>query len=178
MASRPSRRRRRSTRVLLASLLLAALAALVVLALAGGSQVVVRLAAVAGVGAGVVAARLVYLELADTRRLAAADRAAQAVAYQALSRARAEEHAARLGEAHRLAEQRREESLVLGAELRASRLAGQRAEAATALLADRVAQAEQRAAQALVRLGEAEVERDALAARRRTGRVAPGRRTA
>jgi hypothetical protein len=93
-AARPGRRRQRSVRVTVAVALLALATALVVLALPGQSPLWLSLAAVYAVASGWAAARIVWNELAQSRREAAADRAAQAAAYRGLFAERASEHAA------------------------------------------------------------------------------------
>jgi chromosome segregation ATPase len=82
------------------------LAALVVTGAAiSGSWLVVTCAAGLGVLLGAVATRITYSELADSRRAAAADRAAQAKAYLVLADERSAEHASYVSDVRaRLAE--------------------------------------------------------------------------
>src|SRR6478735_8718505 len=88
---RPGRRRQRSVRVAVA--LLGVATALVLLALPTQSPVWLSVAAVVAIASGWAAARIVYTELAQSRREAAADRAAQAQAYRSMFSERASEHA-------------------------------------------------------------------------------------
>jgi hypothetical protein len=80
-------------RVTVAISLLAAATALVVLAVPTQSPLWLSVAAVASLLAGWAAARIVYTELVQSRRDAAADRAAQALAYRSMFAERASEHA-------------------------------------------------------------------------------------
>jgi hypothetical protein len=91
--NRPGRRRQRSVRVTVAVVLLSVATAAVVLALPGQSPVWLSAAAVFALACGWAAARIVYTELAQSRREAAADRAAQAQAYRSMFSERASEHA-------------------------------------------------------------------------------------
>jgi hypothetical protein len=92
-AARPGRRRQRSVRVTVAVALLVLATVLVALALPGQSPLWLSLAAVHALASGWAAARIVWNELAQSRREAAADRAAQAAAYRGLFAERASEHA-------------------------------------------------------------------------------------
>jgi hypothetical protein len=80
-------------RVTVAVALLGAATALVVVAVPTQSPVWLSVAAVVALLAGWAAARIVYTELVQSRRDAAADRAAQALAYRSMFAARASEHA-------------------------------------------------------------------------------------
>src|SRR6476661_6202236 len=90
---RPGRRRQRSVRVTVAVALLGVATALVLVALPTQSPVWLSVAAVVAIASGWAAARIVYTELAQSRREAAADRAAQAQAYRSMFSERASEHA-------------------------------------------------------------------------------------
>jgi Skp family chaperone for outer membrane proteins len=91
--ARTGRRRQRSVRVTVAVALLSLATALVVLALPTQSPLWLSLAAVFALASGWAAARIVYTELAQSRREAATDRAAQAQAYRSMFAERASEHA-------------------------------------------------------------------------------------
>jgi|SRR5689334_6178489 len=90
---RPGRRRQRSVRVTVAVALLGVATALVLLALPTQSPLWLSVASVVALASGWAAARIVYTELAQSRREAAADRAAQAQAYRSMFSERASEHA-------------------------------------------------------------------------------------
>lgn len=90
---RHGRRRQRSVRVTVAVTLLGLATALVVAALPTQSPLWLSLAAVFALLSGWAAARIVYTELAQTRREWATDRAAQAQAYRSMFAERASEHA-------------------------------------------------------------------------------------
>ena len=90
---RPGRRRQRSVRVTVAVFVLGVATAAVLLALPTQSPVWLSVAAVLAVACGWTAARIVYSELLQSRREAAADRAAQAQAYRRMFTERASEHA-------------------------------------------------------------------------------------
>jgi hypothetical protein len=92
--ARPGRRRQRSVRVTVAVTLLVLATAFVLVALPTQSPVWLSTAAVVALLCGWAAARIVYSELVQSRREAAADRAAQARAYQVMFAGRAAEHAA------------------------------------------------------------------------------------
>jgi hypothetical protein len=91
--ARPSRRRQRSVRVTVAVALLSLATAAVLLALPTQSPVWLSVASVLALACGWAAARIIYTELAQSRRDNAADRAAQAQAYKSLFSERASEHA-------------------------------------------------------------------------------------
>jgi hypothetical protein len=87
------RRRQRSVRVTVAVALLTVASLAVLLALPTQSPGWLSAASVLALACGWAAARIVYTELVQSRREAAADRAAQANAYRTLFATRAEEHA-------------------------------------------------------------------------------------
>jgi hypothetical protein len=91
--ARPSRRRQRSVRVTVAVALLSLATAAVLIALPTQSPVWLSVASVLALACGWAAARIIYTELAQSRRDNAADRAAQAQAYKSLFSERASEHA-------------------------------------------------------------------------------------
>lgn len=91
--ARPSRRRQRSVRVTVAVALLSAASAAVVLALPTQSPLLLSIASVFALACGWASARIIYTELAQSRRDNATDRAAQAQAYKSLFSERASEHA-------------------------------------------------------------------------------------
>ncbi len=91
--SRTSRRRQRSVRVTVAVALLGVATAVVLLALPTQSPAWLSVSSVFALLCGWAAARIVYNELAQSRREAARDRAAQAQAYRSMFTTRAEEHA-------------------------------------------------------------------------------------
>lgn len=87
------RRRQRSRRVLVASVLLAIAVIVVATAVVTGPELFLVLAGVASIVLGAVASRIVYLELLDSRRDAAADRAALAQDYRAITADRVRQNA-------------------------------------------------------------------------------------
>jgi Skp family chaperone for outer membrane proteins len=89
----PNRRRQRSVRVTVATALLGLAALVVVLALPTQSPVLLSISSVFALLCGAAASRIVYSELLQSRREAAADRAAQAQAYKSMFSERAAEHA-------------------------------------------------------------------------------------
>ena len=91
--ARPNRRRQRSVRVTVAVALLSLATVAVLLALPTQSPVWLSVSSVLALACGWAAARIVYTELAQSRRDSAADRAAQAQAYRSLFSERASEHA-------------------------------------------------------------------------------------
>jgi hypothetical protein len=166
-----SRRRQRSTRLTVSAGLLA-IGALVVLgaALSGSWPAVVAAGAVAVV-LGTVATRLTYTELCDTRRDAAADRAAQAKDYLILARARSAEHQVYVtGIAARIAEREanlRELEEALGSAQKRAATATRRKNSETRRAATLSLQAEQSSAAATdagVRVVELEQELTTLRA--------------
>src|SRR3954471_8639236 len=90
---RAGRRRQRSVRVTVAVFVLGVATAAVLLALPTQSPVWLSVAALLAVACGWASARIVYSELLQSRREAAADRAAQAQAYRSMFTERASEHA-------------------------------------------------------------------------------------
>ena len=90
---RPSRRRQRSVRVTVAVALLSLATLAVILALPTGSVVWMGVASVLSLVCGWASARIIYNELAQSRRENFADRAATADAYRTMFSARADEHA-------------------------------------------------------------------------------------
>ena len=90
---RPGRRRQRSVRVSVAVVLLSVATAAVAGALPTQSPLWLSLAAVLALACGWAAARIVYSELVQSRREAAADRVVQAESYRELFAASASEHA-------------------------------------------------------------------------------------
>ena len=88
-----SRRRQRSVRVTVAAVLLGLATLVVVLALPTQSAAWLSVSSVFALLSGFAAARIVYSELVQSRREAAADRSAQAQAYRSMFSERAEEHA-------------------------------------------------------------------------------------
>lgn len=91
--ARPSRRRQRSVRVTVAVALLSLASAAVLAALPTQSPLWLSIASVLALACGWAAARIIYTELAQSRRDNATDRAAQAQAYRSLFSERASEHA-------------------------------------------------------------------------------------
>lgn len=89
----PARRRQRSVRITVAVALVGLATLVVVLALPTQSPVWLSFSSVFALVCGALAARIVYSELLQSRREAAADRAAQAKAYQQMFTERAAEHA-------------------------------------------------------------------------------------
>jgi hypothetical protein len=89
----PSRRRQRSVRVTVAVALLVLGSAAVVVALSLATVPALSVASVFSLVCGWAAARIVYTELAQTRRTHARDRAAQARSFRVLFTERSAEHA-------------------------------------------------------------------------------------
>jgi chromosome segregation ATPase len=174
----PARRRQRSTRAVVACLLLTAAALVVVGALLSGSWPALTAGAVAGVALGAVATRIVHLEVLQSRREAAADRAELAQHYRALTETRTDENALFAADMtgrisrHEATIDRLEKRLadVTAEVIEARRLldeAVERAEQAedeSGRIAVRLEDAEERAALATVRVAELEQERDVLMA--------------
>lgn len=88
-----SRRRQRSVRVTVAVALVAAATLVVLLALPTQSPLWLSFSSVFALLCGATASRIVYTELLQSRREAAADRATQAQAYRVMFHERAAEHA-------------------------------------------------------------------------------------
>lgn len=91
--ARSGRRRQRSVRITVAVSVLGVATAAVLLALPTQSPVWLSVAALLALACGWTSARIVYSELLQSRREAAADRAAQAQAYRTMFTERASEHA-------------------------------------------------------------------------------------
>lgn len=91
--SSPNRRRQRSVRVTVAVALLSVATLVVLLALPTQSPLWLSVSSVFALVCGFAASRIVYNELAQSRREAARDRAAQAQAYRSMFSERASEHA-------------------------------------------------------------------------------------
>jgi hypothetical protein len=89
----PARRRQRSVRVTVAVALLGLATLVVVLALPTQSPLWLSFSSVFALLCGATASRIVYSELLQSRKEAAADRAAQAQAYRTMFQERAAEHA-------------------------------------------------------------------------------------
>ncbi|HWM72452.1 MAG TPA: hypothetical protein VNQ53_01870, partial [Nocardioides sp.] len=89
----PERRRQRSARAVVACLLLTAGVLAVVGGALSGSWLALTIAAGAGVGLGALATRITYLEVLQSRRDAATERAELAQEYRTLTEARADENA-------------------------------------------------------------------------------------
>jgi Skp family chaperone for outer membrane proteins len=89
----PSRRRQRSVRVTVAIALMALGTVAVVVALSIATVAALSVASVFSLLCGWAAARIVYSELVDSRRVHARDRAAQAQSFKTLFTERSEEHA-------------------------------------------------------------------------------------
>ena len=89
----PSRRRQRSVRVTVAVALMALGTAAVVVALSLATVTALSIASVFSLVCGWAAARIVYSELVEGRRVHARDRAAQAQSFRALFTERSAEHA-------------------------------------------------------------------------------------
>lgn len=91
--ARSGRRRQRSVRITVAVSVLGVATAAVLLTLPTQSPVWLSVAALLALACGWTSARIVYSELLQSRREAAADRAAQAQAYRTMFTERASEHA-------------------------------------------------------------------------------------
>lgn len=173
-----SRRRQRSTRVTVAASLIAASAVLVLASVASGNNVLVVFSALVSVALGAGAVKITHSELLQTRRDAAADRAAQARSYRDLTARRTAENVAfaetmkaRIAERQEVISQLETElgkaleraaasTLKMNSEARRADLA----EAARTEMVAQLDDADQRAAEAIVRVAELEVELDALRA--------------
>lgn len=140
-----SRRVQRSVRVIAATLLVVLAGVAVAVTVAVGSGVAV--AAGAAVVAGLVALRIMYTEIADTRRRSSADRAAQAKSFGAAMSAKQAEHSVYVsGLNARLSDKDREITELVGT----VRLADKRAD----LAEDKVKREAKRANDAQARLAE------------------------
>ncbi len=174
----PVRRRQRSARAAVACLLLLIGVLAVVGAVLSGSWPLLAVAAGIGVALGAAATRITYLEVLQSRREAAIDRAELAQEYSALTAERTDENALFVADMtgkftrHEASIERLEKRL---AEATAELVEAQRAldeaidrtrriEEENGRLAVRLEDAEERAAVAIVRLAELEQERDVLVA--------------
>jgi chromosome segregation ATPase len=172
------RRRQRSARAAVACTLLVAAVLVVTGAALSGSWPALTIAAAAAVALGAAATRITYLEVLQSRREAATDRAELAQQYRTLTETRADENAVfvadmtgRIGRheaaIYRLQQRFAEATMEL---FDAHRLLEEavdradRAEDASSRLAVRLDEAEERAAQAIVRVAELEQEIDVLTA--------------
>jgi chromosome segregation ATPase len=174
----PLRRRQRSARAVVACLLLATGVLAVVGAALSGSWPLLTVGAVTGIALGALATRITYLEVLQSRREAAEDRAELAQEYRRLSETRTEENALFVAdmtgriERHQATIDRLEKRLAdAAAELADAQRAldqaldrAQGAEDESGRLAVRLEDAEERAAVAVVRVAELEQERDVLMA--------------
>lgn len=174
----PVRRRQRSARAAVACLLLLTGVLAVVGAVLSGSWPLLATAAGLGIALGAAATRITYLEVLQSRREAALDRAELAQEYSALTAERSDENAlfvadmtGKIGR-HEASIERLEKRLTEAtAELTEAQRAldeaidkTQRIEEENGRLAVRLEDAEERAAVAIVRLAELEQERDVLVA--------------
>ncbi len=174
----PVRRRQRSARAAVACLLLAIGVLAVVGAALSGSWPLLIVAAGLGLSLGAVSTRITYLEVLQSRREAALDRAELAQEYTALTAERTDENALFVADMtgrisrHEASIERLEKRLAEAtAELTEAQHAlegaidrTERLEEENGRLAVRLADAEERAAVAIVRLAELEQERDVLIA--------------
>jgi chromosome segregation ATPase len=174
----PVRRRQRSARAAVACLLLTIGVLAVVGATLSGSWPLLTVGAGLGVALGAVATRITYLEVLQSRREAAADRAELAQEYRTLTAERTDENA--LFVADLTGRLSRHEASIARLEKRLAEATAELTEAQRALdeaidktqrvedengrLAVRLEDAEERAAVAIVRLAELEQERDVLVA--------------
>jgi chromosome segregation ATPase len=174
----PVRRRQRSARAAVACLLLTAGALAVVGTALSGSWPLLVLGAASGVVLGALATRIAWLEVLQSRREAAAERAELAQDYRTLAAARTDENAVfaaemtgRIGR-HEATIERLEKRLAeAAAELAEAQRSldealdrAQQAEDDNGRLVARLEDAEERAAMAIVRVAELEQERDVLVA--------------
>lgn len=174
----PVRRRQRSARAAVACLLLTTGAVAVVTTTLSGSRTALAAGAAVGVFLGVLATRITYLEVLQSRREAAADRAELAQEYRSLTDERVDANTVFTAElSGRIA---RHEATIERLEKRLGEATVELTEAQAALdealdlvhraedengrLANRLADAEERAAVAIVKLAELEQERDVLVA--------------
>ena len=174
----PVRRRQRSARAAVACLLLLIGVLAVVGAVLSGSWPLLAVAAGLAVASGTAATRITYLEVLQSRREAALDRAELAQQYSALTAERSDENALFVADMtgritrHEASIERLEKRLAEAtAELTEAQRAldeaidkTQRVEEENGRLAVRLEDAEERAAVAIVRLAELEQERDVLVA--------------
>ena len=174
----PERRRQRSTRAVVACLLLTGGVIAVVGTSLSGSFPLLVVGAAAGLALGALATRITYLEVLQSRRDAAAERAALAQEYRTLTEERVDDHTLFVARMEgRIARQdaaidRLEKRLAeAAAELSEAQRAldeaidrAQRSEEENGRLAVRLEDAEERAAVAIMRVAELEQERDLLVA--------------
>ncbi len=146
----PSRRRQRSVRVTVAIGLLALGTAAVVVALSLATVTALSTASVFSLVCGWAAARIVYSELIESRRVHARDRSAQAQSFVALFTERSEEHASFASAMSDRVTAREREVRELESTLRLSEARATNAE-------DRVRRESRRANQAQERVSELEV---------------------
>lgn len=173
-ATRASRRRQRSTRLTVAVALLVTAALVVTGAALSGLWLPVTVAAGLAVVLGAAATRITHSELAESRREAARDRAAQAQAYRDLTVERTAEHAeyvaalqARITR-HEVAIEVLKVNVTtayarVGVATRKVNVEARRAETAEAgslALTTQLGESEERAAQAIVLVAELEAEID------------------
>jgi hypothetical protein len=174
----PVRRRQRSARAAVACLLLLTGVLAVVGAVLSGSWPLLALSAGLGVALGAAATRITYLEVLQSRRDAATDRAELAKEYSALTAETSERNV--LFAADMTGRLGRREASIERLEKRLAEATAELVEAQRALkesldvterieeendrLVIRLEDAEQRAAVAIVRLAELEAERDVLIA--------------
>jgi hypothetical protein len=154
-------------------------AAAVTGAVLSASFTIVSVAAALAVVLGIAAVRITYIELLESRRAAAADRADQAQAYRSLTETRTREHrdfvgamSSKVGRAEQAATQL--ESALVASQgraadsarrLRAETRRADEAEAEGCRLAVALEDSEERAAEAIVRVAELEDENGVLAPR-------------
>jgi hypothetical protein len=159
-----------------AAVLVIIAAGAVIGAVLSASFTVVSVAAALAVVLGIAAVRITYIELLESRRTAAADRAEQAQAYRTLGETRSREHqsfveamSAKVGRAADAVTQL--ETAVVSSQGRAAdsarRLSAETrraddAEAEGSRLAVRLEESDQRAAEAIVRVAELEDENGVL----------------
>ncbi len=176
MSSPQARRRQRSTRIVVAAALILIATVAVIGAVLSASFTVVSVAAALAVVLGTAAVRITYLELLDSRRAAAADRADQAQAYRSLTETRTREHgdfadamSVKIGRAEQAATQL--ETALVASQGRAAESArrlrsetrrADEAEAEGTRLAVALEDSEERAAEAIVRVAELEDENGTL----------------
>ena len=174
----PVRRRQRSARAAVACLLLVAGTLAVVGGALSGSWLALTVAAGAGVGLGALATRITYLEVLQSRRDAATDRAELAQEYRTLTASRTDENilfvaamTGRIGRQEATIARLEKRLVEVTAELieahKQHQLAierAQRAEEDGGRLAAQLAEAEERATQSTLRVTELEQERDVLVA--------------
>ncbi len=176
MSPSASRRCQRSTRVAVAVALILVAAALVGWAVLDNVAALGSMAAIAAVVLGAAATRITYVELVQSRRDAAMDRAIQAQDYLGLATQRSAEHADQVTSLQRRIARREtalnelEEALVSAQDraAEATRLVESETGRADAAVADsaaaalRLVAAEERAAEAIVRIAELEQEVDVV----------------